>query len=414
MNRKAFICSLLFVVSACQNLKQEDAKIVSVEASKEVALAVSEFNTDLSEPTKLPKVRNVSKMIKTLYHDQRDWRFSSFIDSVEQNHSEIFSEGLAEYSKFVWKENANFIYDKQYEIQKYCNKYLTRKYLIKLYKFFGIMPPENFSLKVYLFPILKENFGFYGGDNKIFIQPMPYSISTHLGIIAHECSHVVYDKMDKTKMKQFYLNHRSGTGELVFNAMNEALAVAIGNRLLKIEIDEIEDEDSFAYSYIDDFSKELKHLVKEYMDSGKSMDESFFNKSIEIFNKIIPDSQNNLDILMYKINVFTNIKDQNYIIDAIRSSGFFCESIEVSRLSECPVTQESIEPYIYVIGNNEKCKFSIGKKDTLCVKKLANHKIVIVIQTNDKKKIKKAFRLLKNNFIVKKIGKIVEQVAFKI
>jgi hypothetical protein len=169
-----------------------------------------------------------------------------------------------------------------------------------------------------------------------------------------------------------------------------------------MSIDGVDAQQAYAVPYINSFSKELKHLVKEYLDTGREMDEEFWEKSISLFAKVNSEIMDNLEVLMCTTTVFTDktnsIQD---LLNTMWASGFLMENIGIKSLDTIIKKREMLDPYIYIIGNNAKCADSVEGKDYLHVKKLPDGKITIVIKTDDMKKIRGAFKYLKNNPIVK-------------
>ncbi|MDR1488470.1 MAG: hypothetical protein LBI26_01890 [Holosporales bacterium] len=401
---------LLFFCTGCQQEVTDNSDVVvEIVADKNAAMLINECFLDLDTPTKYPKFREVSKMVRnfSLGSNSFSKETAQLIDKAPNDYknSNIYQQGLLEYTNLIWNKAEKSILKKQKEFQIMAKKHLNNEYFKRIYKFYGAKLPKNYHLKIYLMPVLgSDKFATPIGDNKIFITSMDHDVATHFGIIAHECCHVAYHKKNKDKMEKFFKNHKSGIGSIVFNVIDEGLATAIGNRVFKISIDGVDSEEAYAFPHINNFSKKLKYLAKEYLDKGKEMDEEFWGKAIKLFAIENPEAKNNLDILMHTTTVFTDKPDSSYknLLNLAWASRFLMQSIDIKALDTIVKERETLDPYIYIISNNAKCADSVEGKDYLHVKKLSDGKITIVVKTDDMEKIRVAFKYLKDNPIVKK------------
>ncbi|MDR1433299.1 MAG: hypothetical protein LBI61_03110 [Puniceicoccales bacterium] len=411
--KKLMACMVpVFVFSGCQHggtnfsASVPDRSIVEIVADKSVAMAMNECFFDLGSPTVYPKYRRVSQMVRELNLSSNPFspKTSKLLEKIPALHgnSAAYADGAEEYANLIWGPNESVIFEKQRELQSVADKFLTVEYLKKICDFYGAQFPKNYHAKVYLMPMLGENgFATLLGEDKIFLNVMPCDISTHLGVIAHECCHLAFHRKNKAKMGKFFQNHPSGIGNIVFGAMDEALAVAIGNRLFRQSIDGIDEECAYTYDYIDNFSKKLKPLVEQYLSFGKEMDENFFEESMVLFCEANPEAQNNLDILMQSVIFFTNKKNfLQHAMNVAHASGFLIKEFLVKSLNSKVESRKTFALQIYILGNGESHKDFPQEGNCLRVKKSADGKITIVIRADDEETIRGAFKYLHNNPIV--------------
>jgi hypothetical protein len=410
--RKLFLC-LALAISGCQhcevkeNIPVDDQRIVEIVAEKNMAMAMNECFADLDSPTQYPNFRKVSQMVRNfkLSSDPFSEKISNFLEKMPEMYGNngVYLEGLKEYTALIWGPNEEIILEKQRELQCAADKFLTGEYLEKVYHFYGAKFPKNFHSKVYLMPMLGRNgSATLLGEDKIFLHVMPCDVPTHLGVIAHECCHSAFHRKNKNKMEKFFKNHPSGIGSIVFGAMDEALAVAIGNRSFRYSIDGVEEECAYTYDHIDNFSKKLKPLVEQYLNSAKEMDEKFFEESIVLFCEANPEAQNNLDILMQNTIFFTNKK--NFLqraVNMVQASGFLTREFWVKSLNSRAKNRKTFALQIYILGNGEKFKDFPKEENCLHVEKSPDGKITIVIWADDDKIIRNAFQYLGDNPIVR-------------
>jgi hypothetical protein len=137
------------------------------------------------------------------------------------------------------------------------------------------------------------------------------------------------------------------------------------------------------------------------MDSGKTIDDDFIRKSIEIFHKVNPDAKDNLEILIYSAILFSHIKDHNVLVDAAAASGLLIGELEIKSLEYKSKDRHSIKPYVFVIRNNDVCPGALDGKDYLNLKKGKDGRVTIIIRTDDNGKIRKAFEYIKKHPIIR-------------
>jgi hypothetical protein len=119
-------------------------------------------------------------------------------------------------------------------------------------------------------------------------------------------------------------------------------------------------------------------LVEEYLNSGREMDENFFEESMILFCEANPEAQNNLDILMQNVIFFTNRK--NFLRSAmniVRGSGFSTKEFRVKSLDSAPKKQRTFALQIYILGNGERYKDFPAEEDCLSVEKLPDGRITL-------------------------------------
>jgi hypothetical protein len=392
----------------------------AIQANPTVALLVGLFLFDVddleAEGVKNAKFlsKQVHTALTTLALEQKDpAKETALIQSMirdgsfkigNSDFSDDFKKALTDYIP-IWKKHSKAMVNKAEKIPTAYKRCNVDYWLPRIKTFFGsgLSPCSEEPFEIFLFPILKNNYGFSLPPRFIFIQMAPYDEVVHVGIIIHECCHLFYKAMQggqRQLIEEFFKRNNSVYAILAKNYLDEALATCIGNRLIVNQVNTEYSEKSYDNKYIEKYSEVLLSLVKEYLENNRTMDESFLKKAVHLFEQTFPDSPNDYEALLFSASIFSD-----YPNDSLAESGlaelmqntFSCGEIQVfpleKRNSKPPVLRSAD---IFLLKNFTDINgITLNKcKDYLHVKK-ANGKVRIVIQTDSTEKAAKAIAFLK-------------------
>ena len=145
---------------------------------------------------------------------------------------------------------------------------------------------------------------------------------SRLGIIIHEMCHSHFTNMKRKKfieMKNYFFSKDSLVAKTAYHYLNEAMATAIGNGYTYNILTGKHDQKWYNDPYIDGFAKKLYPLIKTYLKKNKSLDKTFYERSIQIFSKKFPNLDKKFEILLNSPLISTvGYIDQQEVKNAIQ------------------------------------------------------------------------------------------------
>jgi len=133
----------------------------------------------------------------------------------------------------------------------------------------------------------------------------------YIGLIIHEFSHRAFAEqplMMHQQIEQWFATSKSPHRSMVNFMFNEALGGTIGH---KIREDLLGHPHEFTYgqSFMRDFDEAIYPLVVSYLNEGKSIDRSFINQSLRIYEETFPNALREYDSLFQAYYLLTDVDD---------------------------------------------------------------------------------------------------------
>jgi hypothetical protein len=115
-----------------------------------------------------------------------------------------------------------------------------------------------------------------------------------LGVVFHEMCHVLYTNQSREKQyatEHYFLKSNNAKYRLAaYNWFDETMATAIGNGYLFEKLTgKVDENEWYANEYIHKNARAVFPLVKNYLDSSKTMNGTFFYEYINLFEKTFPN-----------------------------------------------------------------------------------------------------------------------------
>ena len=301
----------------------------------------------------LPKLRKYSTTTKSLL-----WIAASSSKSIDDFNQRIIGvlphqtqsqfitllkKAESYYNDLLWNKEQDNVYRIQNQLDDYKNQ-INDLYL-KTSNFYNTTWNIKIPFKISLYPIplkIGNTTATAKGNTLIcgFMSHNENEYKAQLGIIMHEMCHILYKEQDvdfQHQLDKWFKNSASPYAPLAYSFIDEGLATALGNGWAYKQIHKsIDPAEWYNNKHINGFGHALFPLVEQYINDGKSIDQDFVNKSIELFAQKFPKAIKETAILMNNLQVFSNntkdideIADNLYDYFNIRSMSFLTPILSI-------------------------------------------------------------------------------------
>jgi len=132
----------------------------------------------------------------------------------------------------------------------------------------------------------------------------------YIGRVVHEFAHRAFAEQPLAlhqQIDQWFLDSESPHKYMVNFMFNEALGGAIGHKINE----ELTGPHDFTYgqSFMRDYDEAIYPLVVSYMDEGKSIDSSFIDQSLKIYEETFPNALYEYQYLFQAYYLLTDVED---------------------------------------------------------------------------------------------------------
>jgi len=245
-----------------------------------------------------------------------------------------------EFEKILWDSSTKNHEQEMLKIKTAMENSRFVENLEKAKKFYASEYPENLALKVALIPINIGNGSIRhtSATNLKDAQIVPYisqlGAVSNLGVIFHEFCHAFYEAQSYKKQKEiedYYLGHKSFHALFTYRYFNEFIATVLGNGWYQEKLDASKISKSwYDVEYIDKMAKALLPEVTKYVELGKSMDQSFLEKTINVAEQLFPDAPFQVESNMIAIKILSNLNISTSAISESLRKKFRIQSINKS------------------------------------------------------------------------------------
>jgi len=280
---------------------------------------------DIFPDRDLPPSEKIVSFIQLLYYnaatarDFQQFKFSLY-SIMPFSHADMMAECL-DHFKPVYKS----LHCAQAEkpLAEYLKKSRNDKFIDQLQRFYGVESrcPEIKAIIVPVFvskelydkyskslSALSENFGNLQIIEVLFLGD---KFADPFDTIVHEVCHRYYEMSQPIKAAlEKIQSFDSAKGVFCTRLLNEALATAIGNGYFggcDAKARWYEDE------LIDEFAKAIMPIIRQYMDSRKSIGEKFQEELFAAFTATFVNVQNDMRFLLYNVHIISSIVDTKMI-----------------------------------------------------------------------------------------------------
>jgi len=232
-------------------------------------------------------------------------------------HQELFKAFEAVepiYDELVWNQYSHAAEQKLLELEEYARQINLSEKLRTVADFFNSSWPGEV-------PII-ASFAIVPGEKVKLIPPPQGNVifggllteladnSGNIGRIVHEFAHRSFAEQSLPRhqqINQWFLDSESPSKHIVNFMFNEALGGAIGHRINE----ELTGPHEFTYgqSFMRDFDEAIYPLVVSYLDEGKSIDSSFIDQSLKIFEETFPNVFYEYHYLFQTYYLLTDVED---------------------------------------------------------------------------------------------------------
>lgn len=280
------------------------------------------------------------------------------------------------YDRLIWNKEQGNIHHLEKKLADYKKK-LSSLY-INVSHFYGTPWNLDIPFRIIPYPIPLEKGSTYAiprGNALIcgFLSHNEDDYKNQLGIIIHEMCHILYDEQTPERQHQideWFSKSNSPYAALAYKFIDEAIASAIGNGWAYEKIHgEMDTSPWYTNKYVDKFSHTIFPLAKEYLESKKSIDKEFVDKSIQLFEDAFPNVHNETKLLMSEIQLYSNtsnIDEKNQISKSIR------KIFSISSM------------WTYIPMDSDESKKSLNRKATTKVFVVNSNKDLNIIESLDK------------------------------
>ena len=233
---------------------------------------------------------------------------------------ELLKKAESYYDELIWSKEQDNILRIQKQLDNYKDQ-INDLYL-RISQFYNTSWNTNIPFKIMLYPIPLKN----GNTTAIpkgnalicsFLSHNEKDYKARLGIIIHEMCHILYKEQNpdfQHQIDQWFTNSNSPYASLAYSFFNEGLATVLGNGWAYKQIHKsLDSKEWYNNKHIDGFAHSLFPLIEQYLNEGKSLDQDFINKSIELFAQTFPKATIETAILMNSLQLFANTEEETEI-----------------------------------------------------------------------------------------------------
>lgn len=196
---------------------------------------------------------------------------------------------------------------------------------------------------------------------------IPTSLTDYNGLLSvvfHEIFHTLYDEQSpalKNEIVQWFISNPSRNSRYALTLLDESLATALGNGYVSAKLNGKENPRNwYNNKYINHMAKKIYPRVKEYIESQRSIDKSFVDNYVGIYddNLAVFSELNNIMAVRYALS--DNPQDFNVIDRKFpQSPTTHYEAISessIERMAKTPMTK------VILISKENKRKLELIKK----------------------------------------------------
>ena len=218
------------------------------------------------------------------------------------------------YDELIWKKYYSVAKERLSELVKYSQQIKLNEKLSPIVTFLNSNWPMDIPLVV--------SFSIVPGNkvrripppqsNIIFCGLLTESVdnSSYIGKIVHEFTHRAFAEQTLRRHQQIdqWLTDSNSPHRFMVNLMfNEVLGGAVGHKIREEYIGP--HQFTYGQSFIRDFDEAIYPLVASYMDAGKSIDKTFVEQSLDIYERTFPNAHNEYHYLLQTYYLLTDAKD---------------------------------------------------------------------------------------------------------
>ncbi len=218
------------------------------------------------------------------------------------------------YDELIWDQYFPVAEQRLHELEEYARQVNMSEKLKAVSGFFNSSWPEDIPLivsfsivpgeKIRIVPPPQGNVVFCG------LLTEPIDNSDYMGKIVHEFAHKAFAEQSlqlHQQIDQWFLNSESPHKYMVNFMINEALGGAVGHKIRE----ELIGPHAFTYgqSFMRDYDEVIYPLVVSYMDEGKSIDSSFIDQSLKIYEETFPNALYEYQYLFQAYYLLTDVED---------------------------------------------------------------------------------------------------------
>lgn len=284
------------------------------------------------------------------------------------------------FKKLIWEPSLTKQKEQIKSVESNLRRTQFESLLEKAKLFYRSDYPSEVPFKVGLVPIpdSQTSSKHTSAMNLRDIQVVPYLLSkgatNNLDDIFHEFCHALYEGQSREKKEEiddFYINHPDPHSIFVYRYLNEALATAWGNGWYHEVLNGQRSQKSwYSVNYVDELAKAYFPLIQSSVESKKTLDKAFMERTIEIAKKTFPNGPREIAPNFMAIRLLTDHPGINFnsLKKELRSN-FRIQSFKYSSQVEKQEWEElmktSLNNSMLVTSRKNHVFKRIGKKTTI-------------------------------------------------
>jgi hypothetical protein len=273
------------------------------------------------------------------------------------------------YNSLIYNPNKEKFDNKVSELSEFVQNEKFEEYFKTGLSFYNTKWDNSVIFEIIVIPSLNKN-GFTAtafmnnAVSEIQIGFKEYDIL--FSVLMHEIYHILYNEETlefKKTIDKWFKNNHSNNSQYAHLLLNEVLATALGNGYVYQQINnELDKYDWYNNKYINLMAKKIYPTLKKYIDNNKSIDKTFIDTYISIYDTNFPEWIYELDnILTYRYIIADSSDDFDYFLSNYpRTSFAYMEDridvISIQKMKETPITK------IIIITNDNSKKLKLLKK----------------------------------------------------
>jgi hypothetical protein len=272
----------------------------------------------------IPRSRKTTQRAYELFAIQSV--YSADIDDFSQrtlgiltvsDHSRLFHK-LREFEKIydalIWKENVAKINDHAKRLDSFSKKINFEMMFEQATQFYNSKWPNDIPFSIALVPIPGDkghNFAqSLGATESVGVFVDSKDEVKRFGVIFHELCHSLYQAQSpafQSEWESYFYSSPSPFANYAYAELNEALATAIGNGWAQERaIGNLDTASWYNDEYTDRYAKALYPLVKERLGARKSMDQSFAQEVVILYEKTFPGALTEYANIFRRVVILTD------------------------------------------------------------------------------------------------------------
>jgi len=140
-------------------------------------------------------------------------------------------------------------------------------------------------------------------------------------ILIHESVHLLWAYRRQCLKKAFYDSFKKSDMIFNYDILNESQAAALSAWFYRNVTGKEDESDWYDNKYVSRFAHALRPLLENYIDSNRSLDQSYAEKAMKLFEETFPDWREDPQIVLWRSQIITG-EDEEQLAEKLSARIF--------------------------------------------------------------------------------------------